>query len=188
MFRLFAALSLAAIVGLLGASILNASGGGGGCHQPLTDELATEVTIETSCYSPTVVRVQPGGTVTWTNGDSVPHNILGAGGTWGSSQESSPFLQRGDYFSQAFETAGIFPYYCSYHPGMIGAVAVGEFEVREPTANQAISAASDTSASADRDSDPGGRVLALTGVGIAVALAMVSFGIARSRRGESTPS
>jgi hypothetical protein len=90
----------------------------------LTDEQADEVTIEAACYSPTVTRVQPGTTVTWTNADSVPHNVVVAdsSGDW----RTSPVLTQGGSFTHTFESTGTFPYYCSYHLGMVGVVAVGD--------------------------------------------------------------
>jgi plastocyanin len=187
MFRLLAGSFFAVTVSLLSASALDATGGGGraggGCHQALKDEHATEVTIDSSCYSPTVVRVQPGAAVTWTNRDDVPHNILGAGGSWGGSHRDSNLL-RGGSFSHTFETAGIFPYYCSLHPGMVGVVAVGDFEVSEEIPDQALQ----FDAAAATPGASGGRsvpLVALSGVGIGVTLAMVGNGILRSLRGGS---
>jgi plastocyanin len=186
MFRLFTALSLTITVSVLTASALNATGGGGGgggCHQFLRDEHATEVTIESSCYSPTIIRVQPGVSVTWTNRDDAPHNILGAGGISGSSHRDLSLL-RGGSFRHTFETAGIFPYYCSLHPGMVGVVAVGDFEISEAIPDQALQFNTDA-AQSSYEGDRGVPVMALAGVGIGVTLAMISNGIVRNRRSGS---
>jgi plastocyanin len=183
MFKLFAASSLAITVSLLTASALEATGGGGrggGCHQPLKDEHTTEVTIDSSCYSPTIIRVQPGEGVSWTNRDDAPHNIIGAGGTWGTPQRDASLL-RGGSFTHTFETAGIFPYYCSLHPGMVGVVAAGDFEVTEAMPDQALQFGAAPTSSDGADS--GVPVTALAGVGIGVTLAMVGNGIVRNRRG-----
>jgi plastocyanin len=36
------------------------------------------------CFEATVLRVQPGSEVSWTNRDAVEHTVTGVGGTWGS--------------------------------------------------------------------------------------------------------
>ena len=60
---------------------------------------------------------------TWTNDDSVPHNI--------QSQDAvgnvidlfnSPPLNTGDKFEFIFEESGIYNYYCSFHPWRVGVV------------------------------------------------------------------
>jgi plastocyanin len=182
MFRLFAVVSLIVGASLLTTSALAATGGGGGgggCREPLRDEHATEVTIEMSCYTPTVIRVQSGGSVTWTNKDDVAHNVLSAGGAWRVSGDSS--LLRGASFRHTFEEPGVFPYYCSFHPGMVGAVAVGDFEVSEPMPYQTLMLDADAATAGD-GGDGGVPVMALAGVSAGVALAMVGNRIIRSLR------
>jgi plastocyanin len=182
MFRLFAVVSLVVAVSLLTASGLNATGGGGrGCHQPLTHEHTSDIKIESYCYSPTIVRVQPGVGVSWTNRDDAPHNIIGAGGSWGGGSHRDSNLLRGSSFGHTFEAAGIFPYYCSLHPGMVGVVAVGDFEASEAIPDQALqldAAAATSGAGGDRLVP----LMALSGVGIGVTLAMVGNAIVRNRR------
>ena len=60
-----------------------ASAGGGGCGE-LTDGSRTTVEIEFSCITPTLIRVEPGDTVTFVNRDSYRHVIAGAGYQWAS--------------------------------------------------------------------------------------------------------
>lgn len=95
--------------------------GGGGCHAPRSEAAGLEVRLAEACFSPTVLHVQTGATVTWTNAEAVQHNVVGVGGEWGQGQP----LDKGASFSATFAQAGIFPYFCSYHPGMVGVVAVG---------------------------------------------------------------
>jgi plastocyanin len=84
------------------------AGGGGGCHQPDTQAAGTTVTLTQRCFSPTVLYVQPGGTVTWKNEDVVPHVVAGSLSSWGSPVT----LEVGQALTHQFATAGIFPYTC----------------------------------------------------------------------------
>ena len=76
-------------------------------------------------YLPLNLEIPAGTTVTWTNDDSVPHNIQ-------SLDESgnvidwfnSPPLNTGDKFEFTFEKEGVYHYYCSFHPWRVGVVTV----------------------------------------------------------------
>jgi len=69
-----------------------------------------------------VIRVPVGGTVTWTNDDSTEHTVTGVGGAWGSYDVLGP----GATVAHDFPVSGVYPYYCAIHPGMAGAVVVGD--------------------------------------------------------------
>jgi hypothetical protein len=60
--------------------------------------------------------------VTFTNYDEVDHVIVGAGSAWGSDG----IMGRGDSFTARFERDGVYPFQCYLHPGMSGAVLVGD--------------------------------------------------------------
>ena len=96
--------------------------GGGGCGRPVTDAAGTRVTIRSYCFGPTIVRVATGETVTWINRDAAPHSVLGANAVWGSFKT----LRRTEPVSYRFARNGVYPYVCTYHPGMIGSVVVGD--------------------------------------------------------------
>jgi plastocyanin len=102
--------------GVAGAS------GGGGCGAPVTDATGASVEIDMFCFSPTILRTEPGVAVTFTNIDPTTHNVLGAHGTWGTWDA----LKRGREISFRFAESGVFPYVCAYHPGMVGVVVVGD--------------------------------------------------------------
>ena len=98
---------------------------------------------------PTVVRVDAGSTITWTNRDEALHTVTGTdvrsgrpgAGSWGSLEE----LSQNQTFSHTFNDAGVYPYYCMLHPGMIGAVVVGNGVPEHPyTAGTGAAAASDS--------------------------------------------
>ena len=95
--------------------------GGGGCGRAVTDDDGTRVNIHNYCFGPTILRVRAGDTVTWVNRDTFPHTILGANGAWGGYET----LRRGKEVTFRFVSSGVYPYVCTYHPGMIGAVVVG---------------------------------------------------------------
>ncbi len=95
--------------------------GGGGCGKPVTDETGTRVSIHNFCFGPTVVRVRPGQTVTFVNRDGFPHTVLGANGSWGSYAR----IGASHRMVYRFTRPGVYPYVCTYHVGMVGAVVVG---------------------------------------------------------------
>ncbi len=64
-----------------------------------------------------MIQVAKGTTVTWTNQDPVPHTVTFSGFGSGS-------LDTGGTYSHTFSDAGMFPYHCSIHPSMNGAVVV----------------------------------------------------------------
>ena len=97
---------------------------GGGCHSgQFLDERGVRVDLRDLCFTPTVVRIQPGQSVTWTNRDEgVPHTVTGAAFRWGSTDE----LGYGQSVTLQFRNSGVYPYACLVHPGMVGAVVVGD--------------------------------------------------------------
>lgn len=99
------------------ATAIPAGAGGGGCNREATEGRTTEVEIMQNCFSPNIVRVEPGSTVTFFNRDSYSHNVVGHG--WGIF-EAVPAAG----FSADFPDAGIYPFACTLHPGMVGAVVV----------------------------------------------------------------
>ena len=77
------------------------------------------VTIGNFTFKNPVVTVKAGTTVTWTNGDDIPHTIVSKDGVF-----KSKVLDTGDKFSFTFAKAGQFGYFCSIHPHMTGTVIV----------------------------------------------------------------
>ena len=65
-------------------------------------------------------RSPAGTTVTWTNRDDVPHNIVST-----EQKFKSPVLDTDEQFSHTFDAPGTYPYYCSLHPKMTGQIVVG---------------------------------------------------------------
>jgi plastocyanin len=77
------------------------------------------VSITKKGFSPKTVSISQGDTVTWTNSDSVNHQIVSDRGT-----ASSPVLKPGESFSFAFTTAGDYPYHDGLNPKLDGTVKV----------------------------------------------------------------
>ena len=111
-----ALVALALVPRVAGAS------GGGGCGGPVTDGAGTTVQIEDFCFGPTILRVAPGESVTFVNLDRSPHTVLGANATWGGYDA----LKKGQEATYGFAETGVFPYVCTWHVGMVGAIVVGD--------------------------------------------------------------
>jgi plastocyanin len=115
---LFAAVLTAALVAALFQ--VPAALAGGYCHEPATDGRGTTVTMRDYCYSPTVLRVPAGGQVTFVNGDNVAHPTVGRGSDWFADVAAAGRA------TVRFDEAGVYPYFCHEHLGMIGVVVVGD--------------------------------------------------------------
>jgi len=94
------------------------SGGGGGGGSGSAG--GAKVSMEGIKFNPASVTVKAGDKVTWTNKDSVGHDVTGDNFKSGDSGG----LQNGDTFSQTFDKKGTFDYVCTVHPGMKGSVTV----------------------------------------------------------------
>jgi plastocyanin len=122
--RIVAAMGIALLTVMTGASWASASGGGG-CPPPITNGTVTKAVVESWCYEPTAIYIRPGDTITWVNKDPVPHTITGANRAWGSYDKLRP----GKRLSYSFDRTGAYPYYCVYHLGMVGTVVVWDGEM-----------------------------------------------------------
>ena len=96
--------------------------GGGGCGRAVTYDGGTRINIHNYCFGPTILHIRPGETVTWVNKDTFPHTVLGANGSWGSFDS---IRRHGRRLRYRFVDAGVYPYVCTFHVGMVGAVVVG---------------------------------------------------------------
>ncbi|MBW3668981.1 MAG: cupredoxin domain-containing protein [Actinobacteria bacterium] len=77
------------------------------------------ITIQNFAFSPPVLNVTAGTTVTATNRDSAPHSWTADDGSWDSGT-----LGQNASFSHRFGRSGTFSYYCAIHPSMKGTVNV----------------------------------------------------------------
>ena len=80
---------------------------------------AAAVQIDNFTFKAPVTTVKVGTTVTWTNGDDIPHTVVSKDGVF-----KSQVLDTGDRFSFTFAKPGQFGYFCSLHPHMTGTIVV----------------------------------------------------------------
>ena len=100
-----------------------ASAGGGCLHGvPPSDGTGDTVEMTANCFEATVLHVDPGTQVTWVNHDPYAHTVTGVGGGWGTFTE----IANGGTVSYRFDANGVYVYSCLIHPGMVGAVVVGD--------------------------------------------------------------
>lgn len=78
------------------------------------------VEISNFQFTPATITVKAGTKVTWTNKDSVQHNVVGDN----FKNLRGPLLDQGKTFSFTFDKVGTYPYHCNPHPYMKGTVIV----------------------------------------------------------------
>ena len=80
---------------------------------------AQQVVVDNFSFAPVAITVAVGTTVTWTNHDDIPHNVVSP-----EQKFKSSVLDTDETFSHTFDAAGTYKYYCSIHPRMTGQVVV----------------------------------------------------------------
>ena len=78
-----------------------------------------KVAIDNFAFSPQVIVVAPGTTVTWTNADEDPHTVVANDKTFHSAA-----MDTDESYSFTFTRPGEYAYFCSLHPHMTGKVVV----------------------------------------------------------------
>lgn len=78
-----------------------------------------QVKIDNFSFTPKQLAIPAGTTVTWTNQDDVPHNVVST-----EKKFSSPVLDTDQKFSFTFKEPGSYPYFCKIHPMMTANVQV----------------------------------------------------------------
>jgi plastocyanin len=134
---LLALLALAVVAAGCGGGDDDDDSGNGGGNAPSAEEPAapsadhdregsggtgpgTQVSMKDIKFNPGTVTIKAGGKVTWTNDDSVGHDV-----TADDFESGSPGgIEGGSTFSHTFKKAGTYDYVCSVHPGMKGTVKV----------------------------------------------------------------
>ena len=136
-------------------------------------------------FTPTVAYVPVGTTVTFGNATQDVHLITGANQEWGDREAE---LLGNATVSYTFDQAGVFPYACALHRGMVGAIVVGA-DGAAGLAPQTGGAAPATAASTLRASGASGSEPALAvvaAIGAVVALGAVAL-VARARHRATGP-
>jgi plastocyanin len=107
-YRLALIAALTAGLGLTAIGAASAAGPG-----------AIAVSIDNFTFSPPALTVAAGTKVTWTNNDDIPHTVRAVDGAFGSKAMDSA-----DSYSFTFAKPGVYTYFCSIHPKMVGKVIV----------------------------------------------------------------
>jgi plastocyanin len=107
----------------------NGGGGGGGAsksEEPAGGGGGTQVSMEDTQFDPKDLTVKAGDTITFTNNDSVSHDVHktdGPGEDFSSGDTGG--MQAGDTFELTLDKPGEYAYVCQLHaPGMAGTITV----------------------------------------------------------------
>ena len=179
--------------------------GGGGCHGKEGDAARADapaaavladadlvVNVENCDFAPLVTNVPVGATVAFVNNDAAPHQVTGYHSTW-----SSDILEQGQAYSWHFDEAGVHPYSCPLHPGMVGAIVVGGTGAAPAVVaggdGDGTTASTESTATTAASSSGGSGLqpLAAVAIGAASALVVLLIGGALARRrpaGEHLPA
>ena len=79
-----------------------------------------DIDIKGFAFSPSIITIKQGDSVTWTNMDSVLHTVTSDSGT----ELDSELLSKGNSYTHTFNEKGTFDYHCTPHPSMTGNVVV----------------------------------------------------------------
>jgi plastocyanin len=110
------------------------SGGGGGGGASTQEQPAdtggggggTQVSMKNIQFDPKDLTVKAGEAITFTNDESIPHDVhkqSGPGGDFSSGDDGG--MQQGDTFELKLDKPGTYEYVCHVHaPGMAGTITV----------------------------------------------------------------
>jgi plastocyanin len=79
----------------------------------------TDVKIDNFSFAPGDVTVPLNTTITWTNRDDIPHNVVSTDGAF-----KSKVLDTDEKYSFTFSKPGTYSYFCSIHPKMTAKIVV----------------------------------------------------------------
>lgn len=96
---------------------------GSGKAEPAAGD-TVKVSLKGIAFKPDSVNVKVGGTVLWTNDESVPHDVTKEDGPGADFSSGKGNMQQGDTYKQTFKEAGTVNYVCTIHPNMKGTVNV----------------------------------------------------------------
>ena len=109
-----------AVVALAGLMAMTGAPGSRAAAPQSKPAGGVEIKIDNFSFGPMALTVAAGTTVTWTNGDDVPHTVVSDDKTTFRSKA----LDTGEHFSYTFTKPGTYHYFCSVHPKMVAEVVV----------------------------------------------------------------
>ena len=81
--------------------------------------------LEAPFYSPNIVRIKAGETLTFDNVDGNFHTVTsGSQQTGPDGTFDSGLLSAGEKFTLTLDKPGTYQYYCTIHPNMVGTIIV----------------------------------------------------------------
>jgi plastocyanin len=80
------------------------------------------ITIKSMMFTPSQISVAKGGTVTWTNNDTVAHTVTDDLSDVGGPNSGE--IQPGSTYNFTFNKTGSFQYHCTIHSSMRGTIVV----------------------------------------------------------------
>ena len=96
------------------------------------DDYDAEISAIDNAFDAGIVRIQPGGSVEWSNDGNNPHTVTANDGSYDSGN-----LAPGATYVKVFDQPGVYSYFCKYHGapgvGMTGIVVVGDVEIPSAT-------------------------------------------------------
>lgn len=97
----------------------------GAAQKPSGGE-TVEVSMKDIAFDPDSITISKGDTVTWTNDESIGHDVTKTDGPGADFSSGDPgAMSEGDTFSETFDTAGEISYECTVHaPSMSGTITV----------------------------------------------------------------
>lgn len=91
-----------------------------GATNPTASSVMADVSMKSFAFDPITLTVAVGTSVTWTNNDSVAHDVTADDGSFKSGR-----IAAGDTFAYTFTAAGTYTYQCTLHqPNMVGTIIV----------------------------------------------------------------
>src|SRR5262245_5121943 len=86
---------------------------------PASSAATVTVSIKSTGFTPKTVNINQDDSVTWTNNDTINHQIVANNGSY-----ASPILGPGKAWTRKFASGGTFHYHDSLHPALKGTVVV----------------------------------------------------------------
>jgi plastocyanin len=121
---------------LIGLAAAGCGGGGGGdsssapassapaSSAPSASGKTATVDMKNIQFNPKALTVSKGTTVTWTNSDSVGHDVTKETGPGPKFQSGTGDIGSGETYKVTFNDPGTIKYECTVHPGMTGEIVV----------------------------------------------------------------
>jgi hypothetical protein len=148
---------------------------------PASTGSGPDIKLMPCAFEPTVLQVAEGTEVTFVNGPDFTHLITGANQAWGSPDVE---VQPGASISYTFDEAGVYPYACALHPGMSGAIVVGDLDQALAAGSTGATDAAQAEATAASTSTTLPLVALGIGAGLVAGAAAVWLAIRRRAVGD----